>query len=65
MPAGLVSAGLVGADHIEAGPVMAGHIEVSLCPLCSAYPGSAGVSHMIVSRAMQLSCSRVSAPRDD
>jgi len=28
-PAVLVSAGLVAADHIEVGPVVAGHIEVN------------------------------------
>jgi len=29
--------GLVGADHIEAGPAVVGHIEVSLCPLFLLY----------------------------
>ena len=36
-----MSLGLVGADHIEAGPVVAGHIEVSLCllfPLFHTWP---------------------------
>ena len=37
MSAGLVSAGLVGADHIERGPVVAGHIAVSLRPLFPIY----------------------------
>ncbi len=39
----LMPVGLVGADHIEAGPVVAGHIEVSLCllfPLCHTWPSS-------------------------
>ena len=28
-----MSLGLIGADHIEAGPVVAGHTEVSLCTI--------------------------------
>ena len=39
----LMPVGLVGADHIEAGPVVAGHIEVSLCllfPLYHTWPSS-------------------------
>jgi len=37
MPAGPASAGPVGVDHIEVGPVVAGHIEVSLCSLSPRY----------------------------
>jgi hypothetical protein len=34
---GRVAAGLVVLDHIEVGPVVAGHTEVSLCPLFPMY----------------------------
>ena len=37
MSASLVSAGLVCSDHIEMGPVVAGHIAMSLCPLFPMY----------------------------
>jgi hypothetical protein len=43
----LMPVGLVGADHIEAGPVAAGHIEVSLCLLFLLYhTWSSSVQHI-------------------
>jgi hypothetical protein len=41
----LMHVGLVGADHIEDGPVAVGHIEVNLCLLFLLYQGPQVTPH--------------------